>query len=400
MNTLNTFVGIDNSHSSHSVVILDENGKLVKRFSISNDMEGFNQLHDHLTEFKNVRIGFEISHGPLIDYLRNKNYCIYSINPLKIKRFKETHTVSGNKNDDIDALAIGMYLKANYERLSTMIFNSPEIEELKYYCTIHEQLTVEHTRLTNQLADTLKLYFPLCAHLFSSFSVPILSHFIIKYPTWNDLKNTTDEDLKKFLFKLHYPGKDIKKLLEKIKKHDQTISPDVEKAYSFKARVLACNLLTLKKGLKDIEEKMIEITENHRLGNVFLSLPGSGSKLAPKMLASFGDNKTRFSGYNNAQCFFGTAPKNYQSGKIHKVIMRKACNKQTRHTFYQFAFTSLTFSEWARAYYDDQKKKGKSHSMACRALSNKWVKIIYFLWLREELYSENKRLSPFLSDVA
>ena len=43
-------------------------------------------------------------------------------------------------------------------------------------------------------------------------------------------------------------------------------------------------------------------------------------------------------------------------------------------------------------YYDIQRKKGKTHSVAIRALSNKWVKIIYKIWKEEIFYEENKKI--------
>jgi len=392
MNTTH-YVGIDNSHSSHSVVIINHSGKVVQHFFIENNLKGFNMLNSRLTSLGSCVMGCEIAHGPLIDYLRIKSLSCYSINPLKIKRFKETHTVSKNKNDYIDALAIAHYLKANLSILRPLTSSSEEIEELKHLCTIHDQMASELQRLTVQLLDTLKLYFPLLSTLFSRSSLPILSHVILQYPTWDDLRCTPEEVFKKFMFKHHYPGKDIANLIAKIHDYNQSIIPAVEKAYSLKACILATNILTIKKGLKELEEKMNEITQNHPLGKVFYSVPGSGSVLAPKLLAIFGDNKTIFATANSAQCYFGTAPRNYQSGKIHRVIMRRACNKQGRNTLFQLSFSSLTRSPWARKYYDSQRKKGKGNSISLRALSNKWLKVLWYLWMREECYSEERRSS-------
>jgi hypothetical protein len=53
-----------------------------------------------------------------------------------------------------------------------------------------------------------------------------------------------------------------------------------------------------------------------------------------------------------------------------------------------FAFSSLQFSKWARDYYDKQRKLGKRHSVAIRALSNKWLKIIFSMWKNEQIYIE------------
>ena len=85
-------------------------------------------------------------------------------------------------------------------------------------------------------------------------------------------------------------------------------------------------------------------------------------------------------------------PKNYQSGMYHKVIMRKACNESARAVLYKFAFSTLQFSKWAREYYDKQREKGKTHSVVVRALSNKWIKVIYKIWRDEIFYEESKKI--------
>jgi hypothetical protein len=46
-----------------------------------------------------------------------------------------------------------------------------------------------------------------------------------------------------------------------------------------------------------------------------------------------------------------------------------------------------TFQEpWAEAYYQRKRQEGKTHSMAVRALSKVWVRIIHALWSKQELY--------------
>jgi len=217
---------------------------------------------------------------------------------------------------------------------------------------------------------------------------------IIAYPTYKDLKSVSDDEIKEFLIKNRYRRtKDIEKVLNRIKNYHQIISEDVEYAYKFESRCICNILLTIKTELKEIETEMESITENHSLGKYFQSLPGAGKILSAKLLALFGDNQNRFHSANDAQCLFGTAPKNYQSGQYHKVIMRKACNKTARAILYKYAFASLQFSSWAREYYDKQKNKGKNHSVAVRALSNKWLKIIYSIWKNEVIYDETKKTS-------
>lgn len=389
------FIGIDNSSLDHKVRVIDEKDNLKLSFTVNNTLDGFNQLDDMIQNLGNIRIGFELPHGPLVDYLHAKGYNLYSLNPLKIKRYKETLKVSGNKNDDIDALAIAEYLRSNISYSRELIYNSSEIEKLKSLSIIHTRLTQDHSRHLNKLHFAIRQYYPLQEHLFSDFGCTVQLKMIIKYPKFCSLMAATDEELNAFLKTNRYRRQIyIDKVIDKIRNHNQLISDDVEYAYQFEASCLCKIILTLDEELKHVENEMNRITDSHKMGEMFKSLPGAGSVLACKLLALFGDNKNRFNDYNGVQCLFGTAPKNYQSGMYHKVIMRKACNKSARAILYKFAFSSIQFSDWARCYYDTQRTKGKTHSVAVRALSNKWVKIIYKIWKDEILYCEDKKIAP------
>ena len=386
------FIGIDNSSLDHKVRVIDEDGNQILSFSVANTLEGFEELNKKLSGFENIKIGFELPHGPLVDYLHAHEYNLYSLNPLKIKRYKESIKVSGNKNDDIDALAIAEYLRNNSAYTRELVYNSSEIEKLKNLSIIHTRLTQNRSRHINKLHFAVRQYFPLQDALFGDFGCTVQAKMLIKYPTFESLLSDSDDKIIEFLKACKYRRQlYIDRVIYKIRNHAQLISPDVEYAYQIEAVCLCKILLVLNEELKRIEKEMNRITDSHRMGKYFKSLPGAGNVLACKLLALFGDNKDRFDNYNGVQCLFGTAPKNYQSGMYHKVIMRKACNKSARAVLYKFAFSTLQFSSWAREYYDNQRAKGKTHSVAVRALSNKWVKSIYKIWKDEIFYDESKK---------
>lgn len=387
------YVGIDNASASHSVSIIDESGKLIKNFEITNDRDGFKNLTDQIERYDEPNIALEITHGHLVDYLRTLNFPVYAINPLKIKRFKESFFVSGNKTDRIDSIAIAQYLRNYQDRMKPMIFNSKEIEILKLLGLSHERLAADHTKYTNRLIFLLKEYFPLYNGLFTRNSGKMLLKMIIKYPTWSILKKESDESLINFFHENHYYDKRIiSRTLNRIRSYDHYVSEEVQIAISFEAVSIARLILNLKEHLLQIESRMADILKNHRLGEVLASLPGAGNLLASKMLGLMGDNKNRFTHANQAQSLFGTAPVNFQSGPAHKVILRRACNKIGRSVFYKFAFCSISRNTWAKEYYDQQRKKGKTHTVAVRALSNKWLNIIFSMWKNETVYVEKQKI--------
>lgn len=386
------YIGIDNSSLDHKVHIINGEGNFQSQFIIENSLNGFNKLYDVIKNYDEIMIGFETPHGPLAEFLRDKKLTAYSVNPLKIKRFKETTNISGNKNDNIDAAAIAEYLRKNTTQCRPLLYNSAEIERLKMLCVIHRRMTEENTRYKNKLHFSVRQYFCLHESLFTDFGCTVQLKMLIKYPTFTDLKDAGEDELEVFLKSNKYClPKHLKRIIYRIKTYDQIISHDVEYVCSIEVKMLCTILLELRQNLNEVEKEMKGILDRHHLGKIFRSIPGTGTILSSNILALFGDNADRFENANQVQCLFGTAPRNYQSGSYHKVLMRKACNKHARSVLYIFAFTSLNYNTWARAYYDEQRDKGKSHSIALRALSNKWVKAIFRLWKDEIIYQEDKK---------
>jgi hypothetical protein len=64
-----------------------------------------------------------------------------------------------------------------------------------------------------------------------------------------------------------------------------------------------------------------------------------------------------------------------------------------RQSFSRVAALSITQSQWARAYYELQCRRGKRHHAAVRALAFKWIRIIYRCWKERVAYDENVYLA-------
>jgi hypothetical protein len=101
-----------------------------------------------------------------------------------------------------------------------------------------------------------------------------------------------------------------------------------------------------------------------------------------------GDAPGRWESFRHLQAQAGTVPVTKRSDKQHVVHFRFACDKALRYVVDHVAFLSLRSSEWARAYYDEQRARGHSHRHALRALGAKWLKIIFVMWQRQTPYDE------------
>jgi len=124
----------------------------------------------------------------------------------------------------------------------------------------------------------------------------------------------------------------------------------------------------------------------HADSQVFSTLPRAGKRLAPRLLAEIGDDRSRYQDAASLQALAGTSPVPYESGNYAKPHRRYACIKPLRNALHQFAWQSTQTEPWAMTYYQRKRKEGKSHSVAVRALSNVWVRILFAVWFKREQY--------------
>ena len=123
--------------------------------------------------------------------------------------------------------------------------------------------------------------------------------------------------------------------------------------------------------------------EDHELWS---SLPRAGKRLAPRLLAEWGEARSRYVDATSVQTLAGTAPVPFQSGNYAKAHKRFACLKPLRNALYLFAWQSTLQEAWALDYYQRKRAEGKTHSMALRALANVWVRIISRMWVNKTSY--------------
>ncbi|MGK0473192.1 MAG: hypothetical protein ACJAR0_003688 [Candidatus Azotimanducaceae bacterium] len=71
---------------------------------------------------------------------------------------------------------------------------------------------------------------------------------------------------------------------------------------------------------------------------------------------------------------------------------RYNCPKFLPQTFVEWAGQTVRYSFWARAYYEQQKQKGKPHNNIIRSLAFKWIRIVFRCWKDGVAYDESKYL--------
>ena len=99
--------------------------------------------------------------------------------------------------------------------------------------------------------------------------------------------------------------------------------------------------------------------------------------LGARVLGEFGDDPNRYATAKCRKNYSGMSPITRASGKHHVVLARYARNKRLADACYQWAFSAITASPGARAFYDARRAAGDTHSRALRTLGNRLVGLLH-----------------------
>lgn len=393
------YIGIDWADNHHDIYIIDEQGDKIDSFRIDHNPHGLSILRDKICDLKvlktQILFAIETHKNLLVDFLLDTGYTVYSINPKSVDRYRDRYRVSGAKDDTFDAMVLANIIRTDRKQHRAIIPNSDLARELKVLTMDEQRLIQLKTKLVNQLSACLKDYYPLALELFSQIDQTITLDFLLMFPYPGP---ASVKELRKFLKKHHYSqiGEKAQELYNKLSGNQIFVEGLTIRTKSRLMITLVKHLKMLLLELAEYHAEIRKLFEEHSDSGIFKSLPGAGEKNAPRLLAEIGDNRSRYTDAKNLQCDAGTSPVTIRSGKMKIVHMRWACRKSFKNTLYQFSFSSMNESIWAQRYYEEQRKKGKTHTEALRALGNKWLKIIFHLWKNNLTYDENKHFADIM----
>lgn len=406
MTTGKVFVGIDWGDNLHAISVIDDQGRFLERFKINHHPSEINPLPQKLAEIGDVQgVCIETPNHLLVPVLLDAGFTVYDVNPKITKRWQECRRANPSKTDQIDADSLADGLRLYQKDLKPLSVQPSGLRLLRTLCADEITLIQDHTALLLKLKSCLKSYFPGILSWFKDWSRASALQFLIRYPMPKKLAQTRASTLQAFLAarKIGFT-KEIwqKRIANRKQVLEWRVDEALIEAKSLLAVTLAKQLLNLRAQLKAYRKKINEVFSAHESSQVFSSFPGAGEKLAPRLLAAFGENHEDFESANSLQCLAGVVPVQEQTGAKAKrgagkgkgwqgrvrVHFRRACRKDFRSTMHFFGLLSMKKSKWAKAFYKRARERGQSNATALRNLGSKWLKIMYRCWLNGARYDE------------
>jgi len=383
------YVGLDWADTHHDVEEQDEAGKRVGARRFVHSQEGLSQLEAFLLSIAEsadqLACIVETNHGLLISFLLEAGFPVYPVNP---KMANQLRKVAGAKTDRIDAHLLAKLGRLDLAELRRLEPDSASVAELKTLTRDQDALIQMQTRLVNQLTACLKEYYPVALQLFAKVQQRSTLLFLQAYPTPQAVASASLEELTATLRASRHPNPTAvaSKIFAEVHRPHLVAPEVVVRAKSRLMLSLLKQLLVVITEIKSYDEAIHSLFLSHDDSEIWSSLPGAGKRLAPRLLAEWGEDRSRYADAVSVQALAGTAPVPFESGNYAKAHKRFACLKPLRNHLHQFAWQSTQQEAWAACYYQRKRIEGKTHSMAVRALANVWVRIIFRMWLNKTCY--------------
>lgn len=390
------FVGLDVGQEKMEAVWLSKNGDGSRdSLSFSNNHKGYEKFLSKLKEFKQQgvtpAVGTEGHDGylsPLDEYLGDEGFTLVSLNPLRVKRYKDV-LGQQKKTDNYDAYAIADFLKSREDQLENLPRFAPRTQRLKKLSRTQSNLKKQVNRYTNKLIQVIDEYLPELMQLdqFPNLSSVTGLSVLAEYPTRDDLENVEQKELADFIRDVSN-GQYRRETAQAIQDSVKFISrePYAVDVYGLRVETLSNLLLDLRRSCKRIKAKIADLLEGWETAQILKSLPGVGDLLAGRFLGEI-VSIHRFKSADALALYCGVAPIPHSSGSWSSNRSTQRVNKEAKDALMQMARCSKQNGEESKEYYQKKRDEGKNHWHAIKCLARQLVRVIYAM-LRDRTYYE------------
>jgi len=390
------FVGDDWAESHHDVYVMDGTGKRLAARRLPEGLSGIRQLHEllaeHAEEPEQVVIGIETDRGLWVGALTAVGYQVYAVNPLAVARYRDRHHVSGAKSDASDAKLLADLVRTDRHNHRPIAGDSAEAEAIKVLARAHQSLIWARNRHTNALRNALLEYYPAALTAFEDLAHGDALGVLGRAPT-PELGAHLDLAAIQSALKRGGRKRNIAARARQIRaalRSEQLAAPaTVAAAFAATTRAAVAIITELNRQIAELETSLGEHFETHPDADIYRSLPGLGVVLGARVLGEFGDDPNRYTDAKSRRNYAGTSPLTIASGRKRAVLARHVRNRRLYDAIDQWAFTALTKSPGARAFYDQRRATGDLHHQALRALGNRLVGILHGCLRHRTLYDEH-----------
>lgn len=384
-------VGIDVAKDKHDCFICNSDGKvLFKAFTISNSMEGFNDLYAKIKsvsdDLSKLKVGLEATGHysyNLLGFLLDKGLPTYVINPLHTNLFRKSQTLRKTKTDKVDAHTIAKMLLSdeNLKPYSDTLYHNEELKSLTRY---RFDKVRERAALKNSIARLVNILFPEIEKLVPTLHMKSIYALLLEFPSARHIAKAHLTRLTNLLneaSKGHYNRDTAIRFRDTARNSIGSFMP--AKAMELKHTIELIQIIS-----SEIDEIEFEIKRiMNDINSPILSIPGISYHMGAMIIAEIGDF-SNFSSPDKILAYSGMSPSTYQSGHLTNCYahMEKRGSRYLRYALYNATQHVCRWDKTFADYLAKKRSEGKHYNVAISHATKKLLRVLYHLEKTGELY--------------
>lgn len=403
--------GIDWGSNKHDACAMTPQRQIIFERELAHEASALHRLVDELIERAGgdpcaVAVAIETPHGVIVETLLDRGVAVFAINPKKLDRFRDRHTMAGAKDDRRDARVGASALCTDPETFVRVEPAAAEVVELREEGRLHDEIRDQRISVANRAREQLQRYFPQFLEL-GTVEEPWLWALWEKAPTSQAARRLRRSTVENILRKHRIRRLSATQVLEVLRAPGFSVMAATRDAAVRHIGLLLPHLRLLdrqeKESTRRIESlinRLVKKGENddpHRPGDpkhsdaeICLSLPGVGPLVFAAMLGEAG-TAIKHRNLTILRTHSGEAPVTKRSGKSLLVVQRRACNGRLRNAFRYMAFSALTCDERSRQHYDELRARGHGHERALRGVADRLLSVLVAMLNSGTLYDPKLR---------
>jgi transposase len=403
-------VGIDWGTQQHRVCLMNHDGKVVDECWIEHGGDGLAEMVVWLRNKSSclpgeVAVAIEVPRGAIVETLMEHSFCVFSINPKQLDRFRDRYSPAGAKDDRRDAFVLADSLRTDLHCFHAVRQDDPTVIRLRDLSRLDDDICHEQNRVTNQFREQLYRFFPQLVKLSPSADEPWLWDLFQAAPLPAKAAKLSESRVARILGDHRIRRLDAAQVRAALAGTPLTLAPGTVEAARERALFLLPRLRLLRQQRADIAKRIDSIlgelsapraddaedpTKEHRDAAILLSLPGVGRQTAATMLSE-ASQAIAERDYHALRCYVGAAPITIQSGKKKIVIMRRGCNERLRNALYHWSRVSIACDPASKEAYARMRAAGHSHGRALRGLGDRCLEVLVSMLKHNALYDPQRR---------
>jgi transposase len=390
------FAGVDWAESSHDVHVEDEQGRRLAGGKLADGIEGVARFHDlvaaHAEQPGEVVIGIETDRGLFVAALLAAGYRVFAVNPMSVSRYRDRHAVPGAKSDPGDAKVLAGLVRTDRHNHRRAVPDSDLAEAVKVLARAHQSMIWNRRRQANQLRSALREFYPAALAAFGDLTSGDELAVLQAAPEPRLGAGLSKTQIAAALRR----GGRVRRIDQRAAQVQAALrtpqlqpAPVTAAAMGTAVASLASVVAEMTRQITVLEKQLTADFEQHPDAVVVRSLPGLGTILGARVLGEFGDVPDRFDSAKSRRNYAGTSPVTRASGTKRVVLARHVRNKRLADAIYLWAYSAISVSPGARAFYDHRRAAGDNHNQALRALGNHLVGFLHGCLASHTPYNEH-----------